>query len=103
MPTTNDYLMYVLDLLRELDSISYKKMMGEYILYKNNTIFGGIYDNRFLVKKVASLEQYHFLEVTPYPRGKTMLLVDIEDPEEIKKLVNLIVDELDEYHSKYGC
>ena len=61
MATSKDYLEYVLELLREVDGISYKKMMGEYILYKNNVIFGGVYDNRFLIKKSKSLEKYHLL------------------------------------------
>ena len=55
MPSSKEYLDYVLDLLREVPNISYKKMMGEYILYKDSVIFGGIYDNRFLVKKVKAL------------------------------------------------
>ena len=54
MASSKDYLLYVIELLRELRGISYKKMMGEYILYYNGVIFGGIYDNRFLVKKTKS-------------------------------------------------
>ena len=49
MPSSKDYLEYILDLLNEVEDISYKKMMGEYILYKDGIIFGGIYDNRFLI------------------------------------------------------
>lgn len=51
MASDKEYLFYVMDLLRDVDNVSYKKMMGEYILYKDNIIFGGIYDNRFLIKK----------------------------------------------------
>ena len=90
MPSSKDYLTYVLDLLREVSGISFKKMMGEYILYKDDKIFGGIYDNRFLVKKVKSLEEYEFKEQIPYPGAKPMLLVDIENPGEIKEIVQLI-------------
>ena len=94
MASSKDFLIYVLDLLREVDGISYKKMMGEYILYKDRIIFGGIYDNRFLVKKTKSLENRGFKEQIPYPNAKPMLLVDSEDPDEIKELVLLICKEL---------
>ena len=90
MASSKDYLTYVLDLLREVSGISFKKMMGEYILYKDDKIFGGIYDNRFLVKKVKSLEEYEFKEQIPYPGSKPMFLVDIENPSEIKEIVQLI-------------
>ena len=94
MPSSNEYLLYVLDLLRELKGISYKKMMGEYILYKDNVIFGGIYDDRFLIKKTKTSTAYDFKEHIPYPGAKPMLLVDIEDPDEIRDLVIRVVKEL---------
>ena len=71
MPSDNEYLTYILELLREVDGITFKKMMGEFILYKNGTIFGGVYDNRFLVKKSKSLESSSLKEQIPYPT-KTM-------------------------------
>lgn len=94
MATSKEYFDYVNDLLRDISGITYKKMMGEYILYKNGIIFGGIYDDRFLVKKTKSLETKGFKEVIPYPSAKPMLLVDIEDAEEIENIINLIVREL---------
>ncbi len=94
MASSRDFLIYVLDLLREADNVTYKKMMGEYIFYKDNVIFGGVYDNRFLVKKVDSIRRYKFKEVIPYPTSKGMLLVDIEDPDEIKEIVELVVSGL---------
>lgn len=69
-------------------------MMGEYILYKNNIIFGGVYDDRFLVKKTRSLIDLGFKEVVPYPNAKPMLLIDTEDSEEIERIVNLIIKDL---------
>ena len=87
MATSKDYLAYVLDLLRDVSGISYKYMMGEYILYKDKIIFGGIYDNRFLIKKTKSLKEYDFKEAIPYPTGKEMYLIDIENPDEIKEIV----------------
>ena len=94
MATSLDYLEYVLELLREVDDISYKKMMGEYILYKNNVIFGGIYDNRFLIKKSESIKKYHLKEEIPYPNAKAMYLIDSEDPDEIKEKIELLYTDL---------
>lgn len=87
MATNQDYFTFVLELLREVDGISSKKMMGEYILYKDNIIFGGVYDNRFLMKKTKALENEDFKEVIPYPNAKPMYLIDSEDPDYIKELV----------------
>ena len=94
MASKQEYLEYVLELLREVRVITYKKMMGEYILYKDNIIFGGIYDNRFLIKKTKSLEDRGFKEQIPYPTGKPMYLIDIEDPDEIKEIVLQVVKDL---------
>ena len=87
MASSVDYLKYVLELLREVDGITYRKMMGEYMLYRNGVIFGGIYDNRFLIKKTSINEQYQMSEAIPYPGGSPTLLVDSEDPDEIKEIV----------------
>ncbi|MCR5332943.1 MAG: transcriptional regulator [Bacilli bacterium] len=94
MASSKEYLTYVLDLLREVKGISYKYMMSEYILYKDGVIFGGIYDNRFLIKKTNSVLKYDFNEAIPYPSAKPMLVVDIEDPEEIKEIVLKILKDI---------
>ena len=94
MATSTDYLTYVIELLRETSGVTYKKMMGEYILYKDGIIFGGIYDNRFLIKKTKSLEDSGLKEQIPYPNAKPMLLIDSEDSEEIHDLVMLVVKDL---------
>ena len=94
MATSIDYFTYVLELLRETSGVTYKKMMGEYILYKDGIIFGGIYDNRFLIKKTKSLEDSGMKEQIPYPNAKPMLLVDSEDSEEIHDLVMLVIKDL---------
>ena len=95
MASSTDYLEYVLDLLRDVKAITYKKMMGEFLLYKNNILFGGIYDDRFLIKKTKSVESLGLKEVIPYPSAKPMLLVDTEDSEEITDLINLIIKDLE--------
>lgn len=94
MASSNDYLTFVLELLREVRGISYKKMMGEFILYKDGTIFGGVYDNRFLIKKTPSIEDRGLKEQIPYPSAKVMLVVDSEDPDEIKELVTMVYQDL---------
>jgi TfoX/Sxy family transcriptional regulator of competence genes len=54
MASTKEYLINTLDLLSGLDDISYRAMMGEYILYFKDKVFGGVYDDRFLIKKTNS-------------------------------------------------
>ena len=94
MASSKDYLEYVLELLREVENVTYKKMMGEYMLYKEDILFGGVYDNRFLIKKTKSLENSGLKEQIPYPSAKPMLLVDSEDPDEIKELIALVINDL---------
>ena len=94
MPSSIDYLEYIRELLREVNGISYKKMMGEYMLYKDGILFGGIYDNSFLIKKTKSLESGGLKEQIPYPSAKAMFFVDSEDPDEIKEWVSLIINDL---------
>lgn len=87
MPSSFDYLNYVLELLKEVDGITYTKMMGEYILKQYGAIFGGIYDNRFLVKTTDKNSRYQMKEVIPYPSAKPMYLVDSDDYELVKEIV----------------
>lgn len=94
MASNNDYLQFVLELLRETRGITYKKMMGEFMLYKDSILFGGVYDNRFLIKNVPSLKEYNLKEQIPYPTAKPMLLIDSEDPDEIKEMVSKAVNYL---------
>lgn len=78
MASGREYLEFVLDQLSSLEGISFKPMMGEYILYYQGRIAGGIYDNRFLVKPTASARRLMPdapLE-KPYEGAKEMLLVD---------------------------
>ena len=87
MASSVEYLTYVLDLLREVDGITYKKMMGEYLLYKDGVLFGGIYDDRFLVKKAASIVSLNLREELPYDGAKLMCVVESDDADEVKELV----------------
>lgn len=94
MASTKDYLEYVLELLSNLDNITYKKMMGEYLLYADGILFGGIYDNRFLIKKTNSLENYNLAEEIPYPGAKSMYLIDIENKNEIDEIIYSLLKDL---------
>ena len=94
MASTKDYLEYVLELLSELNGVTYKKMMDEYLLYNDGILFGGLYDNRFLIKKTKSLESSGLKEQIPYPSAKPMLLIDSENPDEIKDLILLVIKDL---------
>lgn len=87
MATTKDYKEYVLERLNILNNITYRPMMGEYLLYYNGILFGGIYDNRLLVKIVDSNKLYNLKESIPYPNAKPMYLVDTDDLELLKDII----------------
>ena len=88
MASTKDFRDYILDQLRELDSISCKPMMGEYLLYYNGILFGGIYDDRFLVKKTKTNKDYNMQEAIPYDGAKAMYLIeDIDDASALKEII----------------
>ena len=97
MPSSQDYLRFVLEQLSELNDISYRAMMGEFILYYREKVIGGIYDNRLLVKPVKSAVAY-MKDPTyelPYDGAKEMLVVDnIDDKEYLAGLLNAMYDEL---------
>ena len=97
MASSKDYLTFVLEQLSDLDGISYRAMMGEYILYFRNKIVGGIYDDRLLVKptpSAISLMPAAAYE-SPYEGAKEMLLVDDIDNEDfLCKLFVSMYDEL---------
>ena len=87
MPTTKEYRNFVMEQLDLLDGITYKPMMGEYLLYYKEVLFGGIYDDRLLVKIVDSNKKYEMEESVPYDGAKSMFLVDVEDKEMIRNIV----------------
>ena len=89
MASTKEYRDFVLEQLNELDSIECKPMMGEYLLYYKNILFGGIYDDRLLVKKTDTNNKYNLEESIPYDGAKAMYLVDIDDKD---KLESIIID-----------
>ena len=82
MATTKGYKDFILEQLNLLDNITIKSMMGEYLLYYNGILFGGIYDDRLLVKIVESNKKYNMQESIPYEGAKSMYLVDDVDNQE---------------------
>ena len=97
MASSKEYLDYILEQLSDLDGITYRRMMGEYIIYFNKKIIGGIYDDRFLVKPVkaaAELMPNASTEI-PYEGAKGMILVDdVDNKELMRKLITSMYDEL---------
>ena len=103
MASSREYLEFVLDQLSALNGISYKAMMGEFILYYQGKIIGGIYDDRLLVKPTKTAKQMMsdaLLEI-PYDGAKEMILVDdIDNREFLCNLLKAMADELPEPKKK---
>ena len=97
MGSSKEYLEYILEQLSGLEDITYRAMMGEYILYYRGKIFGGVYDDRFLIKpvKIAKEMMPDANMELPYDGAKEMLLVDdVENREFLKELIEAMYDEL---------
>ena len=97
MASSKEYLDYILEQLSGLDEITYRPMMGEYIIYYRGKIIGGIYDDRFLVKptKSAVAMMPDAVKELPYEGAKEMLLVDdMENKKFLRKLLEAMYDEL---------
>ena len=85
MATRKEYRDFVLEQLSLINNITCKSMMGEYLLYCNGILFGGIYDDRLLVKKNEYNKIYNMKEVIPYEHAKPMYLVDDVDNRDVLK------------------
>ena len=97
MASSKEYLNFIVNQLSELEDISYRAMMGEYILYYKGKIVGGIYDDRLLVKPVKSAIAYmpNAGYELPYDGAKEMLLVDDVDSKDfLTGLFKAMFDEL---------
>ena len=97
MASSKEYLHFILEQLSDLDDISYRSMMGEYLLYYRGKIVGGIYDDRLLVKKTRSALECMPAAVCdfPYEGAKEMLLVEeVDNKEFLTKLFEAMYDEL---------
>lgn len=97
MASSKEYLDFILEQLSNLDGITYRPMMGEYIIYCRGKVVGGIYDDRFLIKPVKSavrLVNEPVFEL-PYEGAKEMLLVsNVDDRDFLSRLLNAMYDDL---------
>lgn len=97
MASSKDYLDLILDSLGDREDITYRPMMGEYVLYYKGKVIGGIYDDRFLVKptRFAKALMPHPHYELPYDGAKEMLLVEeLEDRELLSKLIAAVYNDL---------
>ncbi|MFC2556355.1 MAG: TfoX/Sxy family protein [Pauljensenia sp.] len=94
MASTPEYLAHVLDLLGRVKGVTHRAMMGEYLLYARGTLFGGVYDDRFLLKETPASSAALTAQCSPYPGAKPMRLVDVEDRDALADLVERVRAEL---------
>lgn len=92
MASTKEYKDFILEQLSEVPNITCQPMMGEFLLYSNGILFGGIYDNRLLIKIVPENRQYNMPKEIPYPGAKPMYLIeDLDNKEKLAKIINATV------------
>ena len=97
MASRKEYLDYVLEQLSDLEGVTHRAMMGDYLLYFQGKLFGGVYDDRLLVKPVPAARALlpDAPEEAPYEGAKPMLLVeDMEDRDLLARLVTAMEPEL---------
>ena len=95
MASTKEFRDYILEQLRELSGITCRPMMGEYLLYLDGVLFGGIYDDRLLVKITPGNGEFGMSEALPYEGAKPMYLVDeVDDRERLAEIISATVDGL---------
>lgn len=94
MASSKEYLQFVIEQLSPLD-ITARPMMSEYLLYLDGVYFGGVFDDRLLVKPTDSAEKFGMEEQLPYDGAKPMFFVDaIGDKELTKSIVVAVVEDL---------
>ena len=98
MASSKEYLEYILEQLSDLNDISYRAMMGEYVLYYRGKVIGGIYDDHLLLKPTKAAEKLlpdAECDI-PYEGAKEMLMVDVDDREALTQLIEAMYPELPE-------
>ena len=92
MASTQEYRDYILEQLSLVPNVTCRPMMGEYLLYADGVLFGGIYDDRLLVKKTPGNGEFGMSEALPYEDAKSMYLVDeVDDKEKLKEIIEITV------------
>ena len=97
MSSSQEYIDFIIDQLSGLKQITFRKMMGEYIIYYRGKIIGGVYDDRFLIKPAESAKKMmpDAVYEAPYEGAKEMILVEnVDDKSFLKELIEKIWDEL---------
>lgn len=88
MSSSKEFKDFILDQLKDLYNVRSKPMMGEFLLYYDDVLFGGIYDNRLLIKMTDSNKKYHLSQERPYPSAKPMYMVEnLDDTQHLTKLI----------------
>lgn len=92
MSSTKEYRDFILEQLSEAPSITCRPMMGEFLLYSNGILFGGIYDDRLLIKKVPENAKYDMDEVIPYKNARPLYFVeDVDNKDKLAEIVKTTV------------
>lgn len=97
MSSSRDFLDFVLEHLSSLPYITYRAMMGEFVIYYHGTVVGGVYDNRLLIKPTESVKKIipNAIMEVPYPGSKPMVMIDdIENPELLERVFNAVYNDL---------
>ena len=94
MASSQGYLDYVLDLLSGVEGLTTRKMMGEYLLYSEGTLFGGVYDDRLLVKETPASITALDATAVPYEGARPMRLVDSDGGDALSRLVEAVCADL---------
>ncbi len=95
MATKNEFRDYVLEQLSVCGVIRCRPMMGEYLLYCNEVLFGGFYDNRLLIKITSSNQKFNLPEAIPYKGAKPMYMIEnVEDRDQLKEIIQATCAEL---------
>ena len=95
MASTKEYRDYILEQLSLVSEITCRPMMGEFLLYADGVLFGGIYDDRLLVKITPGNSSFGMSEALPYKDAKPMYLVDeMNDKERLREIVERTIKNL---------
>lgn len=96
MASSRDYLEFVLERISAVcDDVSYRPMMGEFLVYKDGVYFGGVFDNRFLVKKTVGNARFGLEEQLPYDGARLMYMIDDSvDSETLAEITEITVNDL---------
>lgn len=95
MSSSKDYKDFILDQLSSVPNLTCRPTMGEFLLYSDGTLFGGIYDDRLLVKIVPDTAKYHLTEAIPYKNAKPMYSIeDVDDKPLLTEIITTTVQGL---------